>query len=282
MPVEVSNSKRDSRACLSLKTPCIAHGRRHSAAMLSTCACHCRVDTLAVSPVAFVGRELRLLWPDDDAWFLGTAADFDAASGMHKVELPSLASAPGILLTCGHPRVAFTTCHSQVTTMCRSYMRTARRQKNSCAGSGCACACSLARRCLRRQWRRLLLWPLPFRCAHHNGYVIDAPSPALDPMPQAQHALRCHAHAHGRRPRHIFQHRVHIQHWECRQLQPGSGVQRPRHCSSGQPLLPSTMPHWCSRVRMQPQQLLLSSRQPQAHHHNQHSSMRQQLQPQMV
>jgi hypothetical protein len=47
-------------------------------------------------------------------------------------------------------------------------------------------------------------------------------------------------------------------------------------------VLPSTMPRWCSRVRMQPQQLLLSSRQPQPHHHNQHSSMRQQLQPQML
>ena len=68
-------------------------------------ACHCRVDTLAVSPAAFVGRELRLLWPDDDAWFLGSAADFDAASGMHKVELPSPGSAPGLLSTCRHQRL---------------------------------------------------------------------------------------------------------------------------------------------------------------------------------
>jgi hypothetical protein len=169
---------------------------------ISTCACHCRVDTLAVSPEAFVGRELRLLWPDDDAWFLGTAADFDAASGMHKVELPSLAFAPGILLACGHPRLAFIMCDSQVATMFRLYMRTARRQKNCCAASGCACACSLVRRCLRRLWRRLLPWPLPFRCAHHDGYVIDALSPAQDPVPQAQQTVRCHAHAHGGHPWH--------------------------------------------------------------------------------
>jgi hypothetical protein len=76
-----------------------------------------------------------------------------------------------------------------------------------------------------------------------------------------------------------FQHTVRVNTWECRRLQPGSGVQRPRHCSSGQPVLLSAMPRWCSRVRMQPQQLLLSRRQPQAHHQNQHSSMRQLLQP---
>ena len=70
---------------------------------INTCAYYRRVDTLAFSPVAFVGRELRLLWPEDDAWFLGTAAGFDAASGKHKVQLSVWYQ--DILSTCWHSQV---------------------------------------------------------------------------------------------------------------------------------------------------------------------------------
>ena len=79
----------------------------------------------------------------------------------------------------------------------------------------------------------------------------------------------------------------HIAHeiWLCRQLQPESGVQRQRHCSSGQPVLLSIMLRCCSRVqmRMQPQQQhWLSTEQLLAQFRHQHSSNPQQLQSQML
>jgi len=45
----------------------------------------CRVDTLTIGAAAYLGRELRVYWPDDDAWYLGTAVAFDEATHRHKV-----------------------------------------------------------------------------------------------------------------------------------------------------------------------------------------------------
>lgn len=45
-----------------------------------------RVDAAAaIAPGALVGRQVRLLWPKDDAWFLGSVEAYDAASGKHRV-----------------------------------------------------------------------------------------------------------------------------------------------------------------------------------------------------
>ena len=38
-----------------------------------------------------MGRELRILWPDDDAWFCGTVDGYDSISGQHMVWHPSTA-----------------------------------------------------------------------------------------------------------------------------------------------------------------------------------------------
>lgn len=39
----------------------------------------------ALAPEALVGRQLRVLWPDDEAWYLGTATAYDPATGRHQV-----------------------------------------------------------------------------------------------------------------------------------------------------------------------------------------------------
>ena len=52
----------------------------------------CRIDSgAAVSAEAMVGRELRILWPDDDAWFCGTVDSYDSSSGQHMVWHPPTA-----------------------------------------------------------------------------------------------------------------------------------------------------------------------------------------------
>lgn len=44
------------------------------------------VDVAAeVDPQQLVGRSLRVLWPDDEAWYLGTVTSFDPATGRHHV-----------------------------------------------------------------------------------------------------------------------------------------------------------------------------------------------------
>lgn len=40
---------------------------------------------LWLSPAQLVGRELRVLWPDEEAWFCGRVTHFDAEMGMHTV-----------------------------------------------------------------------------------------------------------------------------------------------------------------------------------------------------
>lgn len=50
------------------------------------CMYLCRIDAgVAASPEAMVGRELRVLWPEDNAWFSGTVDSYDSTSGKHKV-----------------------------------------------------------------------------------------------------------------------------------------------------------------------------------------------------
>ncbi|DBA66045.1 TPA: hypothetical protein ACH3X2_003050 [Trebouxia sp. C0005] len=39
-----------------------------------------------LSPEALVGRKLRVYWPEDDGWFLGTVAHYSAQTGQHRVE----------------------------------------------------------------------------------------------------------------------------------------------------------------------------------------------------
>jgi hypothetical protein len=40
---------------------------------------------LKLSPEALVGRLVRVLWPDEEAWFMGTITDYSPADGKHKV-----------------------------------------------------------------------------------------------------------------------------------------------------------------------------------------------------
>ena len=45
-----------------------------------------RVDVAtAMAPGALVGRQVRVLWPEDDAWFLGEVSTYDPATGQHRV-----------------------------------------------------------------------------------------------------------------------------------------------------------------------------------------------------
>ena len=49
------------------------------------CACN-RVDvSVRLSPAALIGRKLRVYWPDDDGWYLGTAVEYLPQTGQHKV-----------------------------------------------------------------------------------------------------------------------------------------------------------------------------------------------------
>ena len=36
-------------------------------------------------PEVAVGRLIRVFWPDEDAWFLGTVAAYDSTTGKHEV-----------------------------------------------------------------------------------------------------------------------------------------------------------------------------------------------------
>ncbi|GAB4814051.1 hypothetical protein N2152v2_001097 [Parachlorella kessleri] len=40
----------------------------------------------ALEPQALVGRSLRVLWPEDEAWYLGTVTSYDSATGKHQVD----------------------------------------------------------------------------------------------------------------------------------------------------------------------------------------------------
>ena len=42
---------------------------------------------LKLAPEALIGRKLRVYWPEDDGWFLGTVVQYDAHMGQHKVYL---------------------------------------------------------------------------------------------------------------------------------------------------------------------------------------------------
>ena len=39
----------------------------------------------ALEPQALVGRSLRVFWPDDEAWYLGTVTAYDSSTGRHQV-----------------------------------------------------------------------------------------------------------------------------------------------------------------------------------------------------
>lgn len=43
----------------------------------------------ALDPHALVGRDLRVLWPDDKAWYLGRATAYDASTDIHSVSAGS-------------------------------------------------------------------------------------------------------------------------------------------------------------------------------------------------
>ncbi len=40
-----------------------------------------------LAPELLVGRKLRVYWPDDDGWYLGTVVSYNAQTGQHKVSL---------------------------------------------------------------------------------------------------------------------------------------------------------------------------------------------------
>ena len=45
-----------------------------------------RVDAgVAMSAESIIGRAVRILWPEDDAWFSGTIESYDSTSGQHTV-----------------------------------------------------------------------------------------------------------------------------------------------------------------------------------------------------
>lgn len=45
-----------------------------------------RLDVaLRVTPEGLVGRDVRIFWPLDDAWFLGTVDSYNSATAQHKV-----------------------------------------------------------------------------------------------------------------------------------------------------------------------------------------------------
>ena len=50
---------------------------------------------IRTAPQLLAGRKLRVYWPDDDGWYLGTVTHFDAETGKHKV-----CSYGSALLTC--------------------------------------------------------------------------------------------------------------------------------------------------------------------------------------
>lgn len=40
-----------------------------------------------LDPQALVGRQVRVLWPDDEAWYLGTVTNYDPSSAEHLVRM---------------------------------------------------------------------------------------------------------------------------------------------------------------------------------------------------
>ena len=45
-----------------------------------------RIDVaLDIAPTALAGREVRVYWEDDDAWYLGTVSGFSAVDHLHLV-----------------------------------------------------------------------------------------------------------------------------------------------------------------------------------------------------
>ena len=40
---------------------------------------------LRIVPALLVGRDLRVLWPEEDAWFLGRVTEYLPETGQHKV-----------------------------------------------------------------------------------------------------------------------------------------------------------------------------------------------------
>lgn len=70
---------------------------------LCAAVCATRMDvSLRVSPDALVGRQLRVYWELDDAWFAGSVEAWDPRTARHKVR-PSLAlNVPGLLMLLLH------------------------------------------------------------------------------------------------------------------------------------------------------------------------------------
>ncbi len=49
-----------------------------------------RIDAaLDVGPAALVGRQVRVFWPEDIAWYLGRVASFDVEECTHRVRFPA-------------------------------------------------------------------------------------------------------------------------------------------------------------------------------------------------
>lgn len=55
-----------------------------------SCCIHvvCRLDvSLRMSPEALVGRDVRVYWPMDDAWFWGTVSSYNPGTAQHTVSM---------------------------------------------------------------------------------------------------------------------------------------------------------------------------------------------------
>lgn len=49
-------------------------------------AAECRIDAgTAITAEALVGRQVRMLWPQDSAWFLGSVSSYNTDDGKHEV-----------------------------------------------------------------------------------------------------------------------------------------------------------------------------------------------------
>lgn len=42
---------------------------------------------MAIAPEALVGRDIRVYWPEDDAWYLGTVGQYDQTAHTHQVRV---------------------------------------------------------------------------------------------------------------------------------------------------------------------------------------------------
>jgi hypothetical protein len=61
------------------------HSHTHSPKRCAVAASHRMDVSMRLSPEALVGRQLRVYWEQDDAWFAGSVEAWDPKTAQHKV-----------------------------------------------------------------------------------------------------------------------------------------------------------------------------------------------------